>query len=146
MEKISLWGASVCVFSVIIVLFKAMFPKGNIKKTGETVMVLLMLLVMLQPFAEMDLNAETLVPKDDLFDWEVTQENNAYSSALEQVICEALLQHNIQVDDIQLQTNRDNEQFLVLTELKIKTEADAAQVLPCLEELGIPKDIVEIGA
>lgn len=146
MEKISLWGASVCVFSVIIVLFKAMFPKGNIKKTGETVMVLLMLLVMLQPFAEMDLNAETLVPKDDLFDWEVTQENNAYNSALEQVICEALLQHNIKVDDIQLQTNRDNEQFLVLTELKIKTEADVEQVLPCLEELGIPKEIVEIGA
>lgn len=146
MGKISLWGASVCVFSVIIVLFKAMFPKGNVKKTGETVMVLLMLLVMLQPFAEMDLNAETLVPKDDLFDWEVTQENNAYSSALEQVICEALLQHNIKVDDIQLQTNRDDEQYLVLTELKIKTEADAAQVLPCLEELGIPKEIVEIGA
>lgn len=146
MEKISLWGASVCVFSVIIVLFKAMFPKGNIKKTGETVMVLLMLLVMLQPFAEMDLNAETLVLKDDLFDYEAIQETTVYNSALEQVICEALLQHNIQVDDIELQTNRDNEQYLVLTELKIKTEADAAQVLPYLEELGIPKEIVEIGA
>lgn len=146
MEKISLWGASVCVFSVVIVLFKAMFPKGNIKKTGETVMVLLMLLVMLQPFAKIDLHTETLVPKDELFDYKAIQETNAYNSALEQVICEALLQHNIKVEDIQLQTNRDNEQYLVLTELKIKTAADPAQVLPCLEELGIPKEIIEIGA
>ena len=146
MEKISLWGASVCVFSVVIVLFKAMFPKGNIKKTGETVMVLLMLLVMLQPFAKIDLHTETLVPKDELFDYKAIQETNVYNSALEQVICEVLLQHNIKVEDIQLQTNRDNEQYLVLTELKIKTAADATQVLPCLEELGIPKEIVEIGA
>lgn len=146
MEKISLWGASVCVFSVVIVLFKAMFPKGNIKKTGETVMVLLMLLVMLQPFAKIDLHTETLVPKDELFDYKAIQETNVYNSALEQVICEVLLQHNIKVEDIQLQTNRDNEQYLVLTELKIKTAADPTQVLPCLEELGIPKEIVEIGA
>lgn len=146
MEKISLWGASVCVFSVVIVLFKAMFPKGNIKKTGETVMVLLMLLVMLQPFAKIDLHTETLVPKDELFDYKAIQETNVYNSALEQVICEVLLQHNIKVDDIQLRTNRDNEQYLVLTELKIKTAADPTQVLPCLEELGIPKEIVEIGA
>ena len=146
MEKISLWGASICVFSVIIVLFKAMFPRGDIKKTGETVMVLLMLLVMLQPFAKMDLNAESLVPKDELFDWEAIQENNAYNSALKQVICEALLQYNIKVDDIQLETNRDDEQYLVLTALKIKTESDIEPVLSCLEELGIPKEIVEIGA
>lgn len=145
MEKIGVWGASVCVFSVVIVLFKAMFPQGNIKKTGETVMVLLMLLVMLQPFTKMDLNSESLLPKNNLFDYEALQETNIYSTALERVIRESLLQHNIKIEDIQLQAEKDDAQYLVLTKLRIQTEADAEEVFLCLAELGIPREIIEVG-
>lgn len=145
MEKIGVWGASVCVFSVVIVLFKAMFPQGNIKKTGETVMVLLMLLVMLQPFTKMDFNSESLLPKNNLFDYEALQETNIYSTALERVIRESLLQHNIKIEDIQLQAEKDDAQYLVLTKLRIQTEANAEEVCLCLAELGIPREIIEVG-
>lgn len=145
MERIGIWGISVCVFSVIIVLFKAMFPQGNIKKTGETVMVLLMLLVMLQPFTKMNLNSDVLIPPITWYDYAEIQEKSAYDTALQQVILEMLLKNNIHADEIQLQTEIDHEQYLVLTALKIKTEADTEEIYLYLEELGIPREIVEIG-
>lgn len=145
MEKIGIWGATVCVFSVILVLFKAMFPQGNIKKMCETVMVLLMLFVMLQPFTKIDMNSNALIPKAEWFDYRELQDKNAYDAALEQVIREALSQNNINIDEIQLHTETDREQYLVLTALEIKSEGDAEQIYQCLEGLGIPREVVEIG-
>lgn len=146
MEKIGIWGASVCVFAVVIALFKALFPQGNIKKTGETVTVLLMLLVMLQPFTKMDLNSDALFPKNDPITFEAVQETEYYSNALAQVIRESLEQHGLTVGDIQPQAETDDAQYLVLTKLRLQTDAEAEEVYQCLEELGIPREIIEIEA
>lgn len=145
MGNTTAWGLSVCVFAVIVVLFKVMFPQGNIKKTGETLMVLLMLLVMLQPFAKIDLNSAELLPKTEWYDYAEIQKKNAYDTALKQVIYNTLTEKGIEIEEIQLNAETDAEQYLVLTLLRLKTDADSNQILSCLkEELGIPEEIVQI--
>lgn len=145
MENFVAWGSAICVFAVMVILFNIIFPQGNIKKTGETLMVLLMLSVMLQPFTKMDLNAEALLPKTDWYDYTEKQEKKAYDEALKPAICAALSENGIEIEEIQIHTETDDEQYLVLTALQLKTDADREQVLSCLKEkLEIPEDIVRI--
>lgn len=145
MESVITWGSSVCVFAVTVVLFKIIFPQGNIKKAGETLMVLLMLFVMLQPFTKLDLNSETFLPKTEWYDYTEMQEKSAYDAALKQAICNALTEKGIDIDTIQIHTETDAEQYLILTSLELKTDADTERILSCLqEELDIPAEIVRI--
>ncbi len=145
MEKMIEWGSSVCIFAVIVVLYKIMFPQGNIKKAGEILMILLMLLVMLQPFTHLDIDADTLLSKADWYDSTENTESNTYDTALEQVIRATLAENGIEVEKIQLNTETDTDNYLILTTLKLKTDADADVICTCLKEkLGIPEEIVEI--
>lgn len=145
MESVIIWGSSVCVFAVTVALFKAIFPQGNIKKAGETLMALLMLFVMLQPFTKLDLNSEAFLPKTEWYDYTEMQEKSVYDAALKQAIRNALTEKGIEIDAIQIHTETDVEQYLVLTSLELKTDADTDRILSCLqEELDIPAEIVRI--
>lgn len=145
MESVITWGSSVCVFAVTVVLFKAIFPQGNIKKAGETLMVLLMLFVMLQPFTKLDLNSDAFLPKTEWYDYTELQEKSAYDAALKQAIRNALTEKGMEIDAIQIHTETDAEQYLILTSLELKTDADTDRILSCLqEELDIPAEIVRI--
>ncbi len=108
-------------------------------------MVLLMLFVMLQPFTKLDLNSETFLPKTEWYDYTEMQEKSAYDAALKQAICNALTEKGIDIDTIQIHTETDAEQYLILTSLELKTDADTDRILSCLqEELDIPAEIVRI--
>ena len=41
MSNIKLWLLSVCVFSVIMSLFRILLPRGNVKKTAGTALSLI---------------------------------------------------------------------------------------------------------
>ncbi len=148
MESFTTWAATICVFSVVVMLYRVLFPEGNIKKTGETVIALLMLFVMLTPFFDMDLHADDLIPKAEQYDFLEMQEKDAHKAALEQLIRSTLLKNGIETSEIQLQAEPDSEQYLVLSALKLTVESETSDeaVFACLEnELHIPKEIIEIG-
>ena len=52
MSNIKLWLLSVCVFSVIMSLFRILLPRGNVKKTAGTALSLIFLLFIISSAAK----------------------------------------------------------------------------------------------
>ena len=52
MSNIKLWLLSVCVFSVIMSLFRILLPRGNVKKTTGTALSLIFLLFIISSAAK----------------------------------------------------------------------------------------------
>ena len=62
MSNIKLWLLSVCVFSVIMSLFRILLPRGNVKKTAGTALSLIFLLFIISSAAK---NGEAAFSQSD---------------------------------------------------------------------------------
>ena len=106
MSNIKLWLLSVCVFSVIMSLFRILLPRGNVKKTAGTALSLIFLLFIISSAAK---NGEEAFSQSDFSvfgdETEETAADNmsAYEIAVEKSLAEALSSREIEyetADDI----------------------------------------------
>ena len=147
MDTIQSWAVTICVFSVLVLLFRMLFPSGNVKKAGETVISLLMVFMLISPFADLLSSGELTFPQireEDIYD--VGQEQ-VYAHTLEMTISEQLSASGIEVEELTLQTELDEENYLVLSSVRLVTASEKSddEICACLEEaLGIPAEIITI--
>ena len=147
MDTIQSWAVTICVFSVLVLLFRMLFPSGNVKKAGETVISLLMVFMLISPFADLLSSGELSFPQireEDIYD--VGQEQ-VYAHTLEMTISEQLSASGIEVEELTLQTELDEENYLVLSSVRLVTASDKSddEIRTCLEDaLGIPAEIITI--
>lgn len=147
MENVKVWAASVCVFCVVMLFYKMLFPSGNLKKTGETVMALLLLFVMLRPFGDLRVDAGALSGIDALDAAFDADETPSYAEPLKTAVAEALAGIDVYPSDISVQADLDAEQYLVLSgvRLTVSTEKTDEEIKACLSEsLEIPETLVTI--
>ena len=108
-------------FSILVLLFRMLFPSGNVKKAGETIISLLMVFMLISPFAEFLSAGELTFPQiqeEDIYD--VGQEQ-VYAHTLETTITEQLSSAGIEVEELTLQTELDEENYLVLSSVRLVT-------------------------
>lgn len=147
MENIKVWAASLCVFCVVLLFYKMLFPSGNLRKTGETVIALLLLFLMLRPFKAIEANA---VASSWEREWEAVydgQEANYHTAGLEAAIADALEGIEVYPSDIQVQADMDAQQYLVLSgvQLTVSTEKTDGEIKDCLlKALEIPETLITI--
>ncbi len=147
MDTIQSWAVTICVFSVLVLLFRMLFPSGNVKKAGETLISLLMVFMLISPFADLLSSGELSFPQireEDIYD--VGQEQ-VYAHTLEMTISEQLSASGIEVEELTLQTELDEENYLVLSSVRLVTASDKSddEIRTCLEDaLGIPAAIITI--
>lgn len=147
MDTIQSWSVTICVFSVLVLLFRMLFPSGNVKKAGETVISFLMVFMLISPFADLLSSGELTFPRigeEDIYD--VGQEQ-VYAHTLETTITEQLSASGIEVEDLTLQTELDEENYLVLSSVRLVTASEKSddEIRTCLEDaLGIPAAIITI--
>lgn len=147
MENLKTWAATLIVFSVIILLYRMLFPKGNIQKAGETVIALLMVFLMIKPifsllskenggldgFTEYDLFSQS----------EVTQENRV----LEDTIQNRLSAAGITVVSVSVDASLDAENYLVIRGVEIiaSDSEDEQAIYDCLQAAyQIPQEIISV--
>ena len=104
MSNIKLWLLSVCVFSVIMSLFRILLPRGNVKKTAGTALSLIFLLFIISSAAK---NGEEAFSQSDFSvfgdETEKTAADNmsAYEIAVEKIEYERItFDMNKTADDI----------------------------------------------
>lgn len=147
MNTIQSWSVTICVFSILVLLFRMLFPSGNVKKAGETIISLLMVFMLISPFAEFLSAGELTFPQiqeEDIYD--VGQEQ-VYAHTLETTITEQLSSAGIEVEHLTLETELDEENYLVLSSVRLVTASEKSdgEICACLEtSLGIPAEIITI--
>lgn len=147
MENVKVWAASVCVFCVVMLFYKMLFPSGNLKKTGETVMALLLLFVMLRPFGDLRVDAGAFSESDVWEDFFETNDTPSYAEPVKTAVAEALAGIDVYPSDISVQADLDAEQYLVLSgvRLTVDTEKTDEEIKACLSDrLEIPETLVTI--
>lgn len=147
MNTIQSWSVTICVFSILVLLFRMLFPSGNVKKAGETIISLLMVFMLISPFADLLSTGELRFPQiqeEDIYD--VGQEQ-VYTRTLEKAISEQLTAAGIEVEELTLQTELDDENYLVLSSVRLVTASEKSdeEICTCLKDsLGIPAEIIKI--
>lgn len=147
MDTIQSWAVTICVFSILVLLFRMLFPSGNVKKAGETIISLLMVFMLISPFADLLSTGDLRFPQiqeEDIYD--VGQEQ-VYTHTLEKAISEQLSSAGIEVEDLTLETELDEENYLVLSSVRLVTASEKSdgEICACLEtSLGIPAEIITI--
>ena len=147
MNTIQSWSVTICVFSILVLLFRMLFPSGNVKKAGETIISLLMVFMLISPFADLLSTGDLRFPQiqeEDIYD--VGQEQ-VYTHTLEKAISEQLSSAGIEVEDLTLETELDEENYLVLSSVRLVTASEKSdgEICACLEtSLGIPAEIITI--
>lgn len=147
MENLKIWAISICVFSVILLFYRMLFPNGNLKKTGETVISILLLFMMIQPFTKLKTDAETLLPKTQWEDFYDSGQTAYYTAALESAVSDSLTAIGVQADEIHANADLDEENYLVLSalEVTVSTEKSDAEIKAQLQkDLEIPEEIITI--
>lgn len=147
MENLKTWAATLIVFSVIVLLYRMLFPKGNIQKAGETVIALLMVFLMIKPvfslLSKENGGLDGIADYDFFAQSEDTQENRA----LEEAISNQLAAAGITVERVSVNASLDTESYLVVRGVEITaSETENTQAIyDCLQTaFQIPQEIISV--
>lgn len=150
MENVKLWVLSVCVFSVIISIYKVLLPNGNIKKTGITVFSVLLIFIMIKPLfsAKNEFQNLDLYIENDFFSEAATLNNKKiYKDAIIKTVSDTLNKHQIVFEEIAVDMNITNENNIEINNicLSVDSESDDEKIKDIIEtETGFSKEIIII--
>lgn len=147
MENLKIWAATLIVFSVIILLYRMLFPKGNIQKAGETVIALLMVFLMIRPVFSLLSKENGGIDGFADYDLFTKSEDTQENKVLEDTIQNQLASNGILVESVSVDASLDAENYLVIRSVEI-TAPDSANeqaIYDCLQTAyQIPKEIISI--
>lgn len=147
MESLKSWAISICVFSIVLLFYRMLFPNGNLKKTGEIVISIFLLFMMIQPFTNLQTDAETLLPQTQWEDFYDSGQTAYYTAALESAVADSLAKIGVQTEQVDAKAVLDEEHYLVLSalELTVSAEISDTEIKAHLEnDLEIPQEIITI--
>ena len=147
MENLKTWAATLIVFSVIILLYRMLFPKGNIQKAGETVIALLMVFLMIKPVFSLLSKENGKLDGFADYDLFTKSEDTQENKVLEDTIQNQLASNGILVESVSVDASLDAENYLVIRSVEIiaPDSANEQAIYDCLQTAyQIPKEIISI--
>lgn len=147
MENLKTWAATLIVFSVIILLYRILFPKGNIQKAGETVIALLMVFLMIKPVFSLFSNENGKLDDFTDYDFFTQSEDTQENKVLEDTIQNQLAAAGISVESVSVDASLDAENYLVIRSVEITApDSEYEQAIyDCLQAaFQIPQEIISV--
>lgn len=147
MENLKTWAATLIVFSVIILLYRMLFPKGNIQKAGETVIALLMVFLMIKPVFSLLSNENGKLDSFADYDFFTESEDTQENKVLEDTIQNQLASNGISVESVSVDASLDAENYLVIRSVEINASEteDVQAIYDCLQSaFRIPQEIISV--
>ena len=151
MSNIKLWLLSVCVFSVIMSLFRILLPRGNVKKTAGTALSLIFLLFIISSAAK---NGEEAFSQSDFSvfgdETEETAADNmsAYEIADEKSLAEALSSREIEYEKITFDMNKTADDIIEISNVCLSvpynSPSDDEIISAVTDYTGFSREIVRI--
>ena len=152
MSNIKLWLLSVCVFSVIMSLFRILLPRGNVKKTAGTALSLIFLLFIISSAAKNGEEAFFTVRFSPFFgdETEETAADNmsAYEIAVEKSIAEALSSREIEYEKITFDMNKTADDIIEISNVCLSvpynSPSDDEIISAVTDYTGFSREIIRI--
>lgn len=149
MESFKIWILSVCVFSVVLSLYKLLLPEGNIKRAGETVFSLLLLMVMVSPLMQVkNKDFSFHFTASDIFSEQAAKaEVRPYKEAVEKAVSDALSAKQIEHNEVLADMNIENETNIIINNIfiSVKDGTDEDTVRQAIaENTMISADVITI--
>lgn len=148
MEQWTAWAISITIFSVCSVLFRLLMPNGNVKKAGEFLLSLFMVLLLVKPFihANFSENISYSPLKDEIY---TKREDTLlpYREAIRRSVEDVLKKNGIKAQEIEIICEKGEDENIILEHITIFLEdnQDKEAVLQILEkELEIPSDLITL--
>lgn len=151
MSNIKLWLLSVCVFSVIMSLFRILLPQGNVKKTAGTALSLIFLLFIISSAAK---NGEEAFSQSDFSvfsdETEETAADNisAYEIAVEKSLAEALSSRKIEYEKITFDMNKTADDIIEISNVCLSvpynSPSDDEIISAVTDYTGFSREIIRI--
>ena len=144
MSNIKLWLLSVCVFSVIMSLFRILLPRGNVKKTAGTALSLIFLLFIISSAAK---NGEEAFSQSD---FSVFGDDNmsAYEIAVEKSLAEALSSREIEYEKITFDMNKTADDIIEISNVCLSvpynSPSDDEIISAVTDYTGFSREIIRI--
>ena len=138
MSNIKLWLLSVCVFSVIMSLFRILLPRGNVKKTAGTALSLIFLLFIISSAAKNGDETE-----------ETAADNmSAYEIAVEKSLAEALSSREIEYEKITFDMNKTADDIIEISNVCLSvpynSPSDDEIISAVTDYTGFSREIIRI--
>lgn len=118
MENLKSWLLIVCVFSVVVSIYKIFIPSGNTKKAGMTALSVILIFVMIYPIVgekgKLKLNNDFL-DGDAFSETSFDSQNVAYRQAIKKSINDALLQKNITAENVSFDMNKTADDYIEIS-------------------------------
>lgn len=147
MEDLKTWAATLIVFSVIVLLYRMLFPKGNLQKAGETVVALLMVFLMIKPVFSLLSNDDVGLDRFADYDLYQQSEDSQESQVLADTIQTQLKAAGIETQSVTVDAGLDAENYLIVRSVKITVSDSVSEqaVYDCLQTaFQIPQEIIII--
>ena len=145
MSNIKLWLLSVCVFSVIMSLFRILLPRGNVKKTAGTALSLI---------SSAAKNGEEAFSQSDFSvfgdETEETAADNmsAYEIAVEKSLAEALSSREIEYEKITFDMNKTADDIIEISNVCLSvpynSPSDDEIISAVTDYTGFSREIIRI--
>lgn len=147
MNDLKTWAATLIVFSVIVLLYRILFPKGNLQKAGETVIALLMVFLMVKPIFSLLANDNGTLERLTEYDLYAQGEEAKENQILEDAIYAQLSVAGIEAESVRVEAELDAENYYVIhcVDITVPDSVSERVVYDCLySSLEIPKEIIKI--
>ena len=141
MSNIKLWLLSVCVFSVIMSLFRILLPRGNVKKTAGTALSLIFLLFIISSAAK---NGEEAFSQSDFSVFGDETEETAADNSL----AEALSSREIKYEKITFNMNKTADDIIEISNVCLSvpynSPSDDEIITAVTDYTGFSREIIRI--
>lgn len=148
MEQWTAWAISITIFSVCSVLFRLLMPDGNVKKAGDFLLSLFMVLLLVKPFIHANFSENiSYAPLDDEVYTVKEDTLLPYREAIRRSIEDVLEKKEIKSREIEIICEKGKDGNIILEHVTIflYDADDKGTVLQLLEkELEIPSELITL--
>lgn len=146
MDYIKSWAVSLIGLLLITAVLKYLMPSGSVKKSADTVISIMVLIMLISPLGILK-NTELSLPEISFNFNEQKGDEQVYGSAVKKAVEQALDSKQIVYKSVNAVTETDSEGYVVINRVEVELEnTDYAQTaLKAIEEeTGIEREAVRI--
>ncbi len=146
MDYIKSWAVSLIGLLLITAILKYLMPSGSVKKSADTVISIMVLIMLISPLGILK-NTELSLPEISFNFNEQKGDEQVYSSAVKKAGAQALDSKQIIYKSVNAVTETDSEGYVVINRVEVELEntEDAQTALKAIEEeTGIEREAVRI--
>ncbi|MEG1834814.1 MAG: stage III sporulation protein AF, partial [Oscillospiraceae bacterium] len=150
MDSIKVYVLNICIVSVLTAVFRILIPNGNIKKSAEIVMSLLLLSIILIPLLSMknptfsnSISLNTTAKTNE----EIFSDINTNNQAIRKAIDNELLNSGIKAENIEVKTHKDEQNYIIIESVMINrpSEQDDNLIKTLIKtKIGIDEETIKI--